>query len=373
MKNILIIVMGALAGMCVIGCPMNRPNVPMERVSTPTVSVDYGGQEITVTCDTPGATIYYTTDGKEPTDSSPSGKSPVVIPGSALAGAGELAVKAFGRLEDYHDSAVAVGTARKLARPVIDFERDKGATITVTEEGAGIVYSVGNGDEKRTAESTVVIEGIDELTSITARATMDGWLDSARTTETINPNSYEIGEEVTVGGVTVRVFYIDEEFVFAVDPTLINDVQWGSYKKDNGVVVLDSIVEGAIGNGLINSTAAILAGEPSFQIYDFVNDEYKDGPTIWKELDERRRATGSDNWFIPSIKELEAVYETRTATGLMWPSANDSGVWSSNGSTGGSAYSCAYALGPGGNLMGTQERFLPGRSVFLCVCLTKLK
>lgn len=75
-----------------------------ESVATPTFSPEAGevnaGTEVTISTATPGATIYYTTNGDTPTTSSNVYSSPIVITASAT-------IKAIAVKENYKNSAVA--------------------------------------------------------------------------------------------------------------------------------------------------------------------------------------------------------------------------------------------------------------------------
>jgi len=66
-----------------------------------------GAQSVAIATPTPGATIFYTTDGSTPTTNSPSGSSglTVAVPANAA-----TTIKAFGSVAGYTDSAVASAT-----------------------------------------------------------------------------------------------------------------------------------------------------------------------------------------------------------------------------------------------------------------------
>ena len=72
-------------------------------VPTPTITFDNQGQA-TITCSLDGATIYYTTDGTQPTTSSPHGTTPVTTAALPI-GTTVYAYAVFGA-DDYDDSSV---------------------------------------------------------------------------------------------------------------------------------------------------------------------------------------------------------------------------------------------------------------------------
>ena len=126
--------------------------------ATPTFSPSAGaverGTEVTISCATDGATIYYTTDGNTPTSSStlynPSSK-PCITTSTTI---NAIAVK--DGLED-SEVATAAYTIAKVAAPVFspeegEVDKDSEITITCATEGATIYYTT-DGSEP-TASST---------------------------------------------------------------------------------------------------------------------------------------------------------------------------------------------------------------------------
>jgi autotransporter-associated beta strand protein len=73
----------------------------------PAGSYILGAQTVTITCLTPGATIYYTTNGTTPTSASSSGLSPVtvIVPANTT-----MTIQAFGQATGYTATAVASAT-----------------------------------------------------------------------------------------------------------------------------------------------------------------------------------------------------------------------------------------------------------------------
>ena len=65
-----------------------------------------GDMEVTLRCDTPGATIHYTFDGSQPVATSPIYSAPIEVKGT------ELTIKAFASVPGKKDSAVVTGIYR---------------------------------------------------------------------------------------------------------------------------------------------------------------------------------------------------------------------------------------------------------------------
>lgn len=84
----------------------HRPGVTSEPAFSPNPGVFDGDTEVTLRCDTLGATIHYTVDGSQPLDSSPVYHAPIVVKGT------ELTIKAFANAPGRKDSAVVTGIFR---------------------------------------------------------------------------------------------------------------------------------------------------------------------------------------------------------------------------------------------------------------------
>jgi hypothetical protein len=72
----------------------------------PDPGVFAGDMEVTLQCDTPGATIHYTFDGSQPVATSPIYSAPIEVKGT------ELTIKAFASVPGKKDSAVVTGIYR---------------------------------------------------------------------------------------------------------------------------------------------------------------------------------------------------------------------------------------------------------------------
>jgi hypothetical protein len=82
---------------------------------------------VTIVCTTAGATIHYTTDGTDPTTSSPIYTAPIEVMGT-------ITLKAFARASDHKDSVIVTGfytTALPTAKPVAPTFNPPGGSFTM--------------------------------------------------------------------------------------------------------------------------------------------------------------------------------------------------------------------------------------------------
>lgn len=84
----------------------SRPGVVAEPVFIPGPGVLRGDTAVTLRCDTPGATIHFTTDNSQPFTSSAVYRSPIMVKGTALT------IKAFATANGKDQSAVVTGIFR---------------------------------------------------------------------------------------------------------------------------------------------------------------------------------------------------------------------------------------------------------------------
>ena len=145
----------------------------METVATPEFSLASGavnsGTEVTITCATEGAKIYYTTDGTEPTASSTEYTAAISVTAA-------VTLKAIAVKSGMNNSAVASasytikGTVATPAFSVASGEIDRGTEVTITcaTEGAKIYYTT-DGSEP-TASSTEYTAAISVTAAVTLKA-----------------------------------------------------------------------------------------------------------------------------------------------------------------------------------------------------------
>ena len=188
-----------------------EPEAPAVAVETPVINPAGGeveeGTTVTITCATDGATIYYTTDGNDPTTAS-------AVYGGAIVVDKDMTIKAFAAKEgNYTNSEIVSATftikAREVvATPVINpagGEVEEGTTVTIScaTDGATIYYTT-DGNEPTT--SSAVYSGaitVNKDMTIKAFAAKDGYYtNSAVATATFTIKEVVVEPEVTEYPVT---------------------------------------------------------------------------------------------------------------------------------------------------------------------------
>jgi hypothetical protein len=157
-RRFMIAVAALAAGsfLALIGCPSpaSDPGAPAPQAAAPAFSPGAGNyasaQNIAISCATSDASIYYTSDGGVPTSA-----STLYTAGTTISVGASMTLKAIAAKAGMTDSAVAQAAysitlpPNKVATPAISpaggtiGEDSKDVTITCTELGAGIYYSIG--------------------------------------------------------------------------------------------------------------------------------------------------------------------------------------------------------------------------------------
>ncbi len=203
-------VLMCLTAVCLAGCNIfTGPD--KDRVATPTFDPPGGayeaGQTVTISCSTPGATIYYSTDGSAPT-------LPYVGP---LDIDETCTLKAVATRLEWKDSAVASTTYNigRVSTPTFDppggtYHAEQEVTISCATTGTTIRYTT---DGSEPSESSPKYNNPIPVTGATAtlkaRAYKSGWVESniGSTTYTLSPATptfdppgglYVIGQTVTI-------------------------------------------------------------------------------------------------------------------------------------------------------------------------------
>ena len=155
------------------GCKPTEDATKVNPVAeTPAITV--ADNTVTITCATENATIYYTTDGSDPTAESTKYESPFAITAT-------VTVKAIAAADGYDNSEIASKECEYVkpvtATPVIT-DSDNTVTITCETEDAVIYYTTDGTDP--TAESTKYEAAFPVTASVTVKAiaTKEGYTDS---------------------------------------------------------------------------------------------------------------------------------------------------------------------------------------------------
>ena len=207
-----------------------------ETVKTPTFSVAAGtydkAQRVTLTSETEGATIYYTTDGKEPTTSSTKYSQAIMVDKS-------MTIKAIAVKEGMNNSTVAQAayviqlpdsvkeTVKTPAFSVKAGTYNKAQSVTLTSATAGATIYYTTDGKAPTTSSTKYSKAItvDKTMTIKAIAVKAGMNNSA----------------VATAAYTIKVEVKDKEWIFT-------DVeQNGGWKHQSVKYVYNKDIMGAVG------------------------------------------------------------------------------------------------------------------------------
>ncbi len=153
----------------------------IEKVATPTIQQETGTHNISITTTTPGATIYYTTDGTTPTTSS-------TLYTGASEELGGKPIKAIAVKDNMINSDIGEGEIDiRCATPAISFDNiTSTVSITCGTEGSTIYYTIDNSEPTTTSTAYTGPFSVTSPTTVKAIATHGG-LDPSVVAELIIP------------------------------------------------------------------------------------------------------------------------------------------------------------------------------------------
>lgn len=155
---------------------------------------------VSISTTTSGATIRYTTNGSDPTSTSPVYSAPIVVPNHTV-----MTIKAMAFKDEWTPSQIAVGTytVTGTVQDVVfnplggNFTTAQNVVITTPTPGAAIFYTTDGSDPTQSSiQYTQAVQlGLNTTTTLKARAFVNGWNPSA-----IGSQTYVITGQVTIPG-----------------------------------------------------------------------------------------------------------------------------------------------------------------------------
>jgi len=277
--------------------------------ATPTFSPASGtynsDQSVTISSATAGATIYYTTDGGTPTTSSTPYSAPISVAGHETS----TTIKALAIASGYSTSGVGSGTYTisypAAATPTFSpasgtYSSDQSVTISCATSGATIYFTTGGATP--TTLSTLYMGAIEATisgsgTTIKAIATAPGYSTSAEGSATYKDH-YDIGDIGPAGGI---VFYDKGSYSSGwryLEAAPSDHSTWVLW--NNGSNVTTGATATGIGSGAAN-TATIVSVQGAGTYAASVCADLSIG--------------GYEDWFLPSMDELNLMYAQKGIIG----------------------------------------------------------
>lgn len=144
--------------------------------ATPIISFDDTSSEVSITCTTPNANIYYSTDGENPNTSS-------TLYNGAFTITAQTTIKAIATKQGLSPSDIAETTIYQVATPSTEITSDGKIKIICSTPNVSIYYTIGNEGEEiedPTLNSTRYTGALDNISGkvIKAIAVKSGWLTS---------------------------------------------------------------------------------------------------------------------------------------------------------------------------------------------------
>ena len=234
----------------------------LPKAATPGFSADAGsvayGTSLTLSCDTAGASIYYTLDGTTPDPS-----NPAQLYSSAISIIDNITVKAIAIKDGYRNSDVASRsfTVPTVANPVITISSNT-VTITCATDDATIYYTT-DGTDPTTASSVYSSSfAVGSEVTVKAFATKanhksSGIVSKKNGGTTVSKNSFSSGE--TSGSIDAKISYNSYKGGAGTAPAIYNSgirlYQISGTNDYGGYIVITAAAGSSITSVTITSTS----------------------------------------------------------------------------------------------------------------------
>ena len=181
--------------------------------STPIISFNSSTSEVTITSETDGTTIYYTTNSSTPDPANVGGEHPTKEYNSSDKPTinNQTTIKAIAVKTNMDDSEVATKTIEKLVSPSVTFvDATQKVIITSEEEGATNVYTTdGNDPTPSTWEEYSEAISLTGTTTVKAMTVKDGYVNS--NVESLTVTKLTSSPSISKDGSTVTLSYSDPD------------------------------------------------------------------------------------------------------------------------------------------------------------------
>jgi hypothetical protein len=321
------------------------------KAATPVISqsATTGGQKVSISCGTSGATIHYTTDGSIPTASSTTGTSLTLTSGKT--------VKAIAVKDNFASSEVASKTVAVSTVTTPTFSPAGGTTftstqtVTMTSTNGATIYYTADGTTPTTSSSHITSgESIplSATTTIKAMAVKSGMANSSVASAT-----YTLSRVGTKGPAGGYIFYDCDADNTTDDPDGADDLEssvcgW-RYLEAAPANESKTYVWGGSGTSVSETSQTIGTGKANTEKivakYDAAEKTGYAAKVCSDKTVTMTVANGDkityDDWFLPSENELYEMYRQRNSIGGF----RNKWYWSSSQSSADRAYYVCFSNG----------------------------
>lgn len=257
-----------------------------KKVATPTFDPVPGtfstSQSVTISSETPGASIYYTTNGEDPATLGTLYSGPIPVTQTTT-------IKAIGILpDDWVDSDVATGTyTLQVVAPAISldsdtYQADRTVQLTTTTAGATIYYTLDDSDPK-TSLTRIEYKGefsIDRSLTLRAMAEKSGWLSSTESSETyamyvasptfsVAADTYASAQSVEITSATsnATIYYTTN----GDPPTASSTAYTGAVNVNQSMTLKALAMKDGCTDSSISSASYVIQGSSGLTVRDLAN------------------------------------------------------------------------------------------------------